>query len=251
MRTGDRRAATQVLDELRSRRQADRRHPRESRRRRARLADRDAGDPDRARQGLPDVHRRERVAAAARVPLLRRSPAWSARRPTTSTSARSCSSTAATSSATPPRRSGGRALASSTSTTTTTTRCSARSTRRCPEASCTAEIVWDLMRGLGVTPTLDDRRGAVRRADHRHRAVHVREHRSARARDGRRADRGRRRRPRDLPARVRGRPVRQARAARPRAREGPPLRRRPADGDRARRGRLRRVRRRGELLRRA
>ena len=23
-----------------------------------------------------------------------------------------------------------------------------------PEASCTAEIVWDLMHGLGVTPTL-------------------------------------------------------------------------------------------------
>ena len=46
-----------------------------------------------------------------------------------------------------------------------------------PEASCTAEIVWDLMHGLGVRPTPDDRRGAVRRADHRHRALHVREHR--------------------------------------------------------------------------
>ena len=39
-----------------------------------------------------------------------------------------------------------------------------------PEASCTAEIVWDLMRGLGVEPTLHDRRGALRRPGHRHRA---------------------------------------------------------------------------------
>ena len=45
-----------------------------------------------------------------------------------------------------------------------------------PEASCTAEIVWDLMRGLGVEPTLTDRRGALRRPGHRHREVHVREH---------------------------------------------------------------------------
>ena len=38
-----------------------------------------------------------------------------------------------------------------------------------PEASCTAEIVWDLMRGLGVEPRADDRRGALRRPGHRHR----------------------------------------------------------------------------------
>ena len=38
----------------------------------------------------------------------------------------------------------------------------------------------------------DDRRGAVRRPDHRYRLLHVREHRPARAPDGRRADRGRR-----------------------------------------------------------
>ena len=63
-----------------------------------------------------------------------------------------------------------------------------------PEASCTAEIVWDLMHALGVEPTPDDRRGALRRPGHRHRQVHVREHRPARARDGGRADRRRRRR---------------------------------------------------------
>ena len=84
------------------------------------------------------------------------------------------------------------------------------------EASCTAEIVWDLMRALGVDADARDRRRAVRRPGHRHRQVHVREHRHARARDGRRADRGRRRRPRDLPAPLRGHAVRQARAARPR-----------------------------------
>ena len=41
-----------------------------------------------------------------------------------------------------------------------------------------------------------DRRGALRRPGHRHGQLHVREHRSARAPDGGRADRGRRRRPR-------------------------------------------------------
>ena len=42
---------------------------------------------------------------------------------------------------------------SSTSTTTTTTRASARSTTSCRDASCTAEVIWDLMRGLGVELT--------------------------------------------------------------------------------------------------
>ena len=59
------------------------------------------------------------------------------------------------------------------------------------DASCTAEIVWDLMRALGVEPAHGDRRGALRRARHRHRQVHVREHRRARARDGGRAHRRR------------------------------------------------------------
>ena len=67
------------------------------------------------------------------------------------------------------------------------------------EASCTAEIVWDLMGGLGVRADGPGRRRALRRAGHRHRPLHVRQHRPARARDGRRPHRGRRRRPRDLP----------------------------------------------------
>ena len=50
-----------------------------------------------------------------------------------------------------------------------------------PDASCTAEIVWDLMRGLGVRPDAGGGRGAVRRADHRHGPLHVREHRAPRA----------------------------------------------------------------------
>ena len=49
-----------------------------------------------------------------------------------------------------------------------------------PEASCTAEIVWDLMQGLDVALTPRDRRGALRRPRDRHRALHVREHRPAR-----------------------------------------------------------------------
>ena len=48
-----------------------------------------------------------------------------------------------------------------------------------PEASCTAEIVWDLMNELGVTADAHDRRRALRRTDHRHRPLHVREHRHA------------------------------------------------------------------------
>ena len=49
---------------------------------------------------------------------------------------------------------------------------------------------------LGVELDRDDRRGALRRPGHRHRPLHVREHRPARARDGGRADRRRRRRAR-------------------------------------------------------
>ncbi len=45
------------------------------------------------------------------------------------------------------------------------------------------------MHGLGVRPDAAIRRGALHRPDHRHRALHVREHGAARAPDGRRADR--------------------------------------------------------------
>ena len=60
-----------------------------------------------------------------------------------------------------------------------------------PEASCTAEVIWDLLRRprRGAHPA--DGRGAVRRAGHGHRPVHVREHGQPRARDGGRADRRR------------------------------------------------------------
>ena len=61
------------------------------------------------------------------------------------------------------------------------------------------------MRGARRRADADDRRGALRRARHRHRQVHVREHRRARARDGGRADRGRASTSHgDLPAPLRG-----------------------------------------------
>ena len=229
---GDRSSREHVLDELRSCREADRRHAREPRRRRARLADRDAGDPDRARQGQRDVHRRERVPAAARVPLLPARRARVRRRPTTSTSARSCSSTAATSSATRPRRFSGPAAphpqhrppprqhALRDRQPRRPGRLLHRRDRLGPDARRSAStptptIAEALYVGL-ITDTgrfMYENTGA------------------AGAPDGGRADRGRRRCPRDLPARLRGRPVRQARAARARARERPALRRGPADRD--------------------
>ena len=99
----------------------------------------------RARQGLADVHRARRVPAALRVRASSTSTGSSPTCPPTSRSARSSSWTAATSTATPVDDR--RRARSSTSTTTTTTRASATSTTSSPEASCTAEIVWDLMRG--------------------------------------------------------------------------------------------------------
>ena len=51
------------------------------------------------------------------------------------------------------------------------------------EASCTAEIVFELAKLLGRRAHAGDRRGAVRGAGHGHGPVHVREHR-ARARTG-------------------------------------------------------------------
>ena len=80
------------------------------------------------------------------------------------------------------------------------------------DASCTAEIVWDLMLSLGVELT-PDRRGALRRPRHRHRPLPLREHAAAGTPDGRRADRGGRRRRRVYRRSTRA-SVRQARAAR-------------------------------------
>ena len=65
------------------------------------------------------------------------------------------------------------------------------------------------------SPTIEIAEALYVGARHRHRQVHVREHRPARARDGGGADRGRDRRARDLPPALRGHAVREARAARP------------------------------------
>ena len=57
-----------------------------------------------------------------------------------------------------------------------------------PEASCTAEIVWELAQGAGRRAHAGDRRGALHGAGHGHRPVHVREHRRRGAPHGGRAD---------------------------------------------------------------
>ena len=156
-------------------------------------------------QGRRLLHGGGRVPAALRVPLHRAARSSSRRCPRTSTSAPSIFLDCGNIDRNPADELKRRARASSTSTITTTTRASARSTTSCPQASCTAEVIWDLMRGLGVRADAADRRGALRRAGDRHRQVHVREHRLARARDGGRPDRRRDRRARDLPAPLRGR----------------------------------------------
>ena len=74
-----------------------------------------------------------------------------------------------------------------------------------PEASCTAEIVWDLMHELGVTPTRTIADALYVGLITDTGPLHVREHRHAGPPHGRRPDRGRRRRPRHLPPRLRGR----------------------------------------------
>ncbi len=73
-----------------------------------------------------------------------------------------------------------------------------------PDASCTAEIVYDLARELGAADHPGDRRRHVRRPGHRHRPVHVPEHHPRGAPHGRRPDRGRGGHPRRVPAPVRG-----------------------------------------------
>ncbi|CAA9491306.1 MAG: RecJ, partial [uncultured Solirubrobacteraceae bacterium] len=94
-----------------------------------------------------------------------------------------------------------------------------------------------------------DRRGAVRRPGDRHRALHVREHDRPLTRDGSGDHPRRHRRPRGLPAAVRGRAVRQAHAAGPGPGEPAPLRGRPSDALAAVAARLRGVRRAGVLRR--
>ena len=94
-----------------------------------------------------------------------------------------------------------------------------------------------------------DRRGALRRARHRHRPLPVLEHDPEGAPARGRAGRGRRRRPRHLPQRLRDGAVREAEAARPRARPRAALRGRAAARLAPRAHRLRRGRRRGAVLR--
>ena len=97
------------------------------------------------------------------------------------------------------------------------------------DASCTAEIVWDLMRALGVEPALEIAEALyVGLVTDTGKFMYENTGR-ARARDGRRAHRRRRRRARHLPAPLRGHALRQARAAGARARPGAALRRRAAD----------------------
>ena len=72
--------------------------------------------------------------------------------------------------------------ASSTSTTTTTTRASATSTTSCRRRRARPRSSGTSCATSASQPTRGDRRGALRRPRHRHRALHVREHRAARAR---------------------------------------------------------------------
>ena len=96
------------------------------------------------------------------------------------------------------------------------------------DASSTAEIVRDLLGALDVRADAGDRRGALRRARHRHRALPVREHDAEGAAPRGRAGRGRGGRPRRLQAGLRDGAVREAEAARAGARPRAGLRGRPA-----------------------
>ena len=96
------------------------------------------------------------------------------------------------------------------------------------EASCTAEIVYELALLLGVADHARDGLGALCRTDHRHRQVHVRQHQRPHPPDRRRPDRSGRRRRRHLPPPLRARPDREDQARRPCPRRHPaPLRRTP------------------------
>ncbi len=115
------------------------------------------------------------------------------------------------------------------------------------EASCTAEIVYDLARLLERRDHARRwRLGALRRPDHRHRQLHVREHQRAHPSGRGRADRRRGRRRRHLPPPLRARADREAapggpgagldRAPLRRAARDQPHHRRRLRGDGCRRG---------------
>ena len=146
------------------------------------------------------------------------------------------------------RRSSSARSSSSTSTTTTTTRASATINLIVADASSTAEIVRDLLRELDVALTPEIAEALYVGARHRHGPLPVREHdaEGAPARGG--AGRGRRRRARHLPQRLRDGAVREAEAARARARPRAALRGRAAGRLVPRAQRLRRGRRGGAVL---
>jgi phosphoesterase RecJ-like protein len=91
---------------------------------------------------------RGRVPAALRVPLPRAAAGSSPSRRTTSPSARSCSWTAATSTATRPSAQATAARILNIDHHHDNTRFGTIN-HVVPDASCTAEMVWDLMHGLG------------------------------------------------------------------------------------------------------
>ena len=95
------------------------------------------------------------------------------------------------------------------------------------DASSTGEVLRDVFRELDVELTPEHRRGALHRARHRHRPLPVHEHDAEVAPARGRARRGGRRRPPRLPGRLRVGAVREAEAARARARAGADLRGRP------------------------
>ena len=101
-----------------------------------------------------------------------------------------------------------------------------------PEASCTAEVIWDLMKDLGVELTRPIAEALYVGLVTDTGKFMYENTGPAGAPDGGRADRGRRRRARDLPPHLRGRAAGQARAAGARARERRALRRRAADASR-------------------
>ena len=103
--------------------------------------------------------------------------------------------------------------------------------------------------GAGRAAHAGHRRGALRRARHRHRPLPVLEHDAEVVPARGRARRGRRRRARHLPQRLRDGAVREAEAAGPRARPRAAVRGRPAARLAPRAHRLRRGRRRGAVLR--
>ena len=152
------------------------RHAREPRRRRARLARRDAGAPARARQGLGHVHRRRRVPAAYEYRFLDLDGLVT-EPPDDSPSARSSSWTAATSTATRSRRSGARRdRILNIDHHHDNTRFGDDQPRRRGGLVHGRDRVGPHARP-GRRADAESRRGALRRPRHRHRPLHVREHR--------------------------------------------------------------------------